>query len=70
MKIQNFRRAPNQVKHSAAWPFTAHGCDSFKTYQASYPGKFIDQPDGYEACQPGFRFYQQDSGVVVALKLD
>ena len=43
MKIQNFSKSTFQAKHVAAKPFDAHGCDSFATYQAVNPGRFINQ---------------------------
>ena len=70
MRIQNFTKSPFQAKYAATRPFTAHGCDSFTTYKAANPGQFIDPPATHEPCAPGFRFYQQANGVIVALNLD
>ncbi len=70
MKIQNFTKSAYQAKQVGTKPFTAHGCDSFATYRAVNPGQFIDPPATHEPCAPGFRFYQQTNGAIVALNLD
>ena len=70
MKVHTFTRNSCQPKYVAGKPFVAHGCDSFATFKATRPGKFIEPPEGYEPCHAGFRYYQTDGGAVLGLSLD
>ena len=70
MQIHQFYKTTHATTAYAKPPHTLYGCDSLATFQKSHPGEFIALPDGYEPCQPGFRPYKQDSGVIVGLKVD
>lgn len=70
MKLHNFTKSTYQAKAVAGKAFTAHGCDSLATFQGTQPGRFIEQPEGYEPCKPGFRYYQTNDGQMFGVSLD